>query len=502
MTYPSFLWKTTLSESSALKKRIPENVFSDLMLTEELRSASIDVIALGASGEDIAARQGIFRLLLDELSLRERLFFLKTMLSELERLYSVFAKAETRLEKTMIFPALIERYLETVRSFASITSEDCTGRIGEIVRYFRELIGSERLSDAMRECRDLMSVRRSELLYTVRGGELSASVGGELFCERMRRMFSEMGLPEAIPTKHVGGLADSATVVAYAEVYSEFAASAERFCSRYEDTFIGGEHDIATLFLYVREIDFLHDMTDYLLRLTNAGYPLTYPTVSEKRELMLDGVVDASLVRRGLRGDEVVPNDLRMSLDYHGERLSFYMLTGANGGGKTTFLRACGVAVILFLSGCPITARSATMWAFETVYTHFPAKESFENSGRFANEAERVEQIVELANEDSFVLFNETYSGTDEEKSERYSRRLADTMYERGVFGLYVTHIHTLTGGRIPTLAAVIDENDGNRRTYKLRRVGSTDSSFASDILERYHLDRASLERRGRGEQL
>ena len=90
-------------------------------------------------------------------------------------------------------------------------------------------------------------------------------------------------------------------------------------------------------------------------------------------------------------------------------------------------------------------------------------------------------------------MFNETFSGTDEKKSEEYSARLAGTMAERGTFGIYVTHIHTLTGGKIPTLAAVIDENDENRRTYKIRRVGGTTSSFAADILEKYGLDAQTL---------
>ena len=69
-------------------------------------------------------------------------------------------------------------------------------------------------------------------------------------------------------------------------------------------------------------------------------------------------------------------------------------------------------------------------------------------------------------------------------------------MYRRGTFGIYVTHIHSLTGGEIPTLAAVIDEADENRRTYKILRVGGTSSSFARDILEKYGLDAASLEKR------
>jgi DNA mismatch repair ATPase MutS len=274
----------------------------------------------------------------------------------------------------------------------------------------------------------------------------------------------------------------------------------EQFYHKYAGAFINGERDFRTVFAYSGELGFLLDASDYFIRLRNAGYPLTYPSVSLKNEVVLNGVADASLAKRELRGEEVVPNDLLMAEEYRGERLSFYILTGANGGGKTTFLRACGLAVLFFLAGCPVTASSARIRLFDAVYTHFPANESFENSGRFVNEANRAEEIIGKTDENTFVLFNETYSGTDEQKSEQYSRRLADTMYERGVFGMFVTHIHALTGSRIPTLAAVIDETDENRRTYKIRRVGATSSSFAEDILEKYRLDRESLKKRLEGE--
>ena len=91
------------------------------------------------------------------------------------------------------------------------------------------------------------------------------------------------------------------------------------------------------------------------------------------------------------------------------------------------------------------------------------------------------------------ALFNETFSGTYEKKAEEYSRSLALEMAERGVFGVYVTHIHALTGQSIPSLAAAIDPDDENRRTYRICRVDRTDSSYARDILRKYALDSDSL---------
>ncbi|MGN1345596.1 MAG: hypothetical protein ACI4V1_02325 [Eubacteriales bacterium] len=497
MSYPSFLWKEPLCGAAEAADTIPENVFDDLMLTGELKNTTLAYLRKPCSGAEISQRQGLFRLLLADAEFREKLKALGEQIAALGRLVGLHDRAESRTVQTMLFLPSIQHYLALAKAFAELAVY--SGRAGEVGTYFAALCAEERFRQAEDECAERMAHRRPELLYTIHGNEITASEGGEMFREKLERMFCEMGVPDAIPNRKAMLSAGESVAAAYAGVYSGFHAACEQFYDRYAGAFLSGDNDLHLTFAYAEEISFLLDTAAYFQRLSEAGYPLTYPTVSGRREVVLNGIVDVSLAKRGLRGDEVVPNDLLMASEVNGERLSFYIVTGANGGGKTTFLRACGLAVLFFLAGCPVAASSARLYPFTAVYTHFPANESFENSGRFVNEANRAEEIIEKTSEDTFVLFNETYSGTDEQKSEQYSRRLADRMYERGVFGMFVTHIHALTGDRIPTLAAVIDETDENRRTYKIRRVGATSSSFAADILEKYHLDQDSLRQRRTG---
>lgn len=498
MSYPSLLWKKTLRECAETEEKIPENVLADLMLSGDMKNDTLEFFRRPCGAQEIVQRQGLFRLLLEKEDFRRKLQELAEELSELQRITGYYDRAGQPAEQIMLFLPSLGRFLGFAKRFASLADYD--GRAGEAGRYFTQMCGEDIFRQAESEYEQLIKNRRSELLYTIRGNEVNASEGGEMLKDKLERYFAEMGIPEAVPNRKALLRTNDSTAAAYAGVYFGFHAMCEQFYHKYADAFLSGERGFRTVFAYAGEIGFLLDASDYFRRLRDAGYPLTYPEVSRKREVVLNGIVDASLAKRELRGQDVVPNDLMMAEEYREEKLSFYILTGANGGGKTTFLRACGLAVVFFLAGCPVAASSARIWPFEAVYTHFPANESFENSGRFVNEANRAEEIMEKTNENTFVLFNETYSGTDEQKSEHYSRRLADTMYERGVFGMFVTHIHALTGSRIPTLAAVIDENDENRRTYKIRRVGATSSSFAEDILEKYRLDRASLKKRLEGE--
>ena len=499
MSCPSLIWKKPLRECAETEEKIPENVLADLMLTGEMKDETLAYFRRPCGAEEIPQRQGLFRLLLEDGIFREKLKEIAEQLSELQRIAGFFERAETPTERVMLFLPSLGRYFILARTFAGLAAY--AGRAGETGQYFTELCSEEIFRQAEEEYTRLMKNRRPELLYTIRGNEVSASEGGEMLKDKLERYFTEMGIPEAIPNRKAPLRTNESTAAAYAGVYYGFHAVCEQFYHKYADVFLNGERDFRTVFGYSGEIGFLLDVSGYFLRLRDAGYPLTYPAVSAKREVVLNGIVDASLAKRELRGEDVVPNDLLMAEEYRGEKLPFYIVTGANGGGKTTFIRACGLAVLFFLAGCPVAASSARICPFEAVYTHFPANESFENSGRFVNEANRAEEIIGKTNENTFVLFNETYSGTDEQKSEHYSRRLADTMYERGVFGMFVTHIHSLTGSRIPTLAAVIDESDENRRTYKIKRVGATSSSFAEDILEKYRLDRESLKKRLEGER-
>lgn len=498
MPYPSFLWSTPLTSDTEPEAVIPESVISDLTLGADFRAGSLLYLRIPCSADEIRMRQGIFRLALSDDQFLETLGSLGQEIGELTSIIGYYDRAEDKRLRLMYFLPVLGRYLRLVKSFALLAGYP--GRIGVVGAYFKAIEESGKYAAALSDYQEISNKRSSDMLYTIGSGGAFAVEGGESLLDRFNRYFSEMSVGEAVSQKKYALRADLTEAAAYSKVYSGFYASVELLYLKYAGYIDGREDDADDLRLmsvYSREIDFIIDAAGYFRKLDAAEFSLSYPTVSEKREIVLNGLIDASLIKRELCGSDIVPNDLFMTEgSADGEKLSFYILTGANGGGKTTFARACGIALVFFLSGCPVTAESGRIYPFSAVFTHFPANESFENSGRFVNEANRAEEIIDAADNDSFVIFNETYSGTDEQKSEYYSKRLADMMYSRGVFGLFVTHIHSLTGGEIPVLSAVVDESDDNRRTYKIRRVGATSSSFAKDILEKYGLDKAGLEQR------
>ena len=492
MPYPSFIWSEPLGEGGEREGKTPESTLADLLSDKELRERSLPLLRIPCRAEEIRGRQELFFAMLYDGGFAERIAALERRLADTEELWGEMQRAESEEEKTFFFIPLLCRFFDDAEALAELSG--ARGHAGRIGAFWQEFVENPDNRMAEKRCRDLLERHDDALKITVRGSHVEVWERRESLRGKLTVMMRDMGLEDAIPPVRQPARVSAELAKAVSSVYYTYYQAAAAFRADYEKSFLAGEKNIAAVFGYLPELRFLLDLTAYFVRLKENGYPLCFPEVTDRREFRLTDAVDPSLLKRGVKGGDVVPNDLDMRDGE--ERLTFYILSGANGGGKTTFLRACSLAALFFSVGCPVAAKSGRCKPLDAAYTHFPPDESFENSGRFADESVRADEILEGATENSFAVFNETYSGTDEKKSEEYSARLADAMFERGTFGIYVTHIHSLTGGRIPTLAALIDEEDGNRRTYRIRRVGGTSSSFARDILEKYGLDRDSLEAR------
>lgn len=169
-------------------------------------------------------------------------------------------------------------------------------------------------------------------------------------------------------------------------------------------------------------------------------------------------------------------------------------MLGANGGGKTTYLRALGINLLFFLAGCPVFAKQAEIYPFDTVLTHFPKDERFDNTGRLDEERKRIAQMLaDTRDKKAFLLLNETYSGTDEARGFALLTETASQIVDAHHFGLYVTHFHEVMALDVPVLSAEVDTSNGNKRTYRIVRSKGSASSYALDILKKYRLDKESL---------
>ena len=507
MDYPSLLWKNGLGHNRTLfltderGKTVPaegavaQNVLEDLLPEGAFGAGSAVYFRFPCDGEEIPARQKLIRKLTRDGAFLGTAEDLLEEVAQFERLYHRWKAPELpKGQYVLLFPAVASAYLRLAEKFAGMLpadrEEDC-GFAASVRDFFAGILAEEQAVGLRRALDGFFHSRPDGVKLSIQGGSMTAFAVASGHTQTLRQIFDEMGIGDAYPAPRVHR-AEDIVIDAYGAVYPDVLEPAGRLVTEY-GAYLEEELSMADVLLYWQEMQFCREAALYTKRMEEMGYTMCLPQVAGERCIRLKDLRDVSLARREMRGEDVVPNEVQMA---ERDGSHFFFVTGANGGGKTTYLRSLGIAVLFFLAGCPVAARGGEIWPFSRLCTHFPSAENFEDTGRFVDEVRRAEEIRKLADRDTVALFNETFSGTDEQKSEEYSRRLADDMYAYGTFGLYVTHIHTLTHGKIPTLAAVVDEEDGNRRTYRIRRMDGTDSSFAEDILKKYRLTEEGLAER------
>jgi hypothetical protein len=153
--------------------------------------------------------------------------------------------------------------------------------------------------------------------------------------------------------------------------------------------------------------------------------------------LRFTGLVDAALA---LRTDTPpVSNDL------DADGCDLVMVTGANSGGKSTFLRSVGVAVLLAQAGLVVPAQTFTLTPVRTVATHFKREEDASlTSGKLDEELARMSRVVEHLEPGGLVLFNESFASTYEHEGAQIARDVVLALTQRRVRVVFVTHMFEL----------------------------------------------------------
>ena len=177
------------------------------------------------------------------------------------------------------------------------------------------------------------------------------------------------------------------------------------------------------------------------------------------------------------------------------------IVTGANQGGKSTFLRSIGIAQVMMQSGLMVTAERFESAIFPDLFTHFTRREDSEmNSGRLDEELGRMNQIIEHLGERPLILLNESFATTTEKEGSVIAYDIIKALNEVGVKILTVTHLLSFArkmyqecqerpDSDIEFLSA--ERLQGGVRTFKMIQHAPELTSFGLDLYEEI------VERRG-----
>jgi hypothetical protein len=220
-------------------------------------------------------------------------------------------------------------------------------------------------------------------------------------------------------------------------------------------------------------------------RLREKGEPACFPvpTQWDPPTLGFRGIYDVGLALRS--GDRVVGNDT----DADGKTL--LMITGANSGGKSTFLRSIGLAQVMMQCGMFVGAESFHGSACDRLFTHFIREEDRSmTSGRLDEELNRMSFIADRITIRSLILFNESFAATNEREGSEIARQIIRALLESGIRVLFVTHLFDLaesfhSQGLATALFVRAERKSDGSRTYKLLEGGPLPTSYGQDLYRR-----------------
>lgn len=249
------------------------------------------------------------------------------------------------------------------------------------------------------------------------------------------------------------------------------------------------DHILQFFTLLQQELAFYLGCLNLYDRLGELREPVTFPMVmplgsfTHYAKNLYDPCLALSMAK------QVVGNDL------NADQRRLVIITGANQGGKSTFLRSIGVAQLMMQSGMFVAAAEYSANIVNQVFTHFKKEEDHTmQSGKFDEELSRMNDIANHISAGSLALFNESFAATNEREGSEIAAQIVTALIEKCIKVFFVTHLYDfalnfyekelsdalfLRAGRL----------DDAGRGFKLTEAAPLPTSYGPDLYKRIFSD-------------
>ena len=249
------------------------------------------------------------------------------------------------------------------------------------------------------------------------------------------------------------------------------------------------------LLRFDKEVQFYIGFMAFIKKAEASGYRFCMPDISSDGEFEGTGVYDVALVFKNAHQNyQVVSNDFSWT-----KKPAFFVVTGPNQGGKTTFARSLGQSVYFSMMGLYANGASLTMPYFDGIATHFEAEEVLQsNSGKLKEEINRLKPMMKQEKTRQFIILNELFTTATTHDALIMGRKVMEHFLKKQCYGIYVTHIQELAdeNDSIISLVAQAEDGEERRRTYRIMPMKAQGYGYSDSLVKQFELRYEDIVRR------
>jgi len=140
-------------------------------------------------------------------------------------------------------------------------------------------------------------------------------------------------------------------------------------------------------------------------------------------------------------GHPLLQKEKRISNNFEINKDEFFIITGANMAGKSTFLRTVGISIVMANCGLPVCASTFIYSPIKLISSMRSSDSLQDDESYFFAELKRLKFIVdEIEHDRYFIILDEILKGTNSKDKEEGSKKFVQRLVNSNSTGIIATH--------------------------------------------------------------
>lgn len=169
---------------------------------------------------------------------------------------------------------------------------------------------------------------------------------------------------------------------------------------------------------------------------TLANFKYNHPKFNFPKIVTQNSIIDGKNL-----GHPLLDAKKRIDNDFIINKEQFFIVTGANMAGKSTFLRTVSLSIVMANCGLPVCAKEFKYSPIKLITSMRTSDSLTDDESYFYSELKRLKFIVdEIENEDYFIILDEILKGTNSKDKAIGSKKFVEKLSNSKSTGIIATH--------------------------------------------------------------